>query len=73
MNWFIGSAKRYQLTGRPLEELCEHNATVALNLRRHQVSSRGTTENNCMADFGLFEFVCYIILSFEMECANGIQ
>ena len=43
MRWFVESAKRYQLTGRPLEELCEHNATVALNLQRHQVSLCGTT------------------------------
>ncbi|KAK2168594.1 hypothetical protein NP493_1217g00023 [Ridgeia piscesae] len=38
MKWFVESAKRYQLTGRPMEELCEHNATVALNLKRHQVA-----------------------------------
>lgn len=37
MDWFTESANRYQLTGKPPEQLCEHNATVALSLNRHQV------------------------------------
>ena len=37
MSWFVESAKRYKLKGRSLEELCDHNASVARDLERHQV------------------------------------
>ena len=37
MGWFIWCARQYVLTGRPLEELCEHNANIAANVGRHQV------------------------------------
>lgn len=32
------SAKRYQLTGRPFGEICEHNAEVAMDLDRPLVA-----------------------------------
>ncbi|XP_059470417.1 GATOR complex protein WDR24 [Neocloeon triangulifer] len=35
---FLECAKRYQLSGKPLAELCDHNAAVAKQLGRHQVS-----------------------------------
>lgn len=38
MDWFVESAKQYQLTGKPINELCEHNSLVAANLDRLQVS-----------------------------------
>ncbi|XP_064647525.1 GATOR2 complex protein WDR24-like isoform X2 [Lineus longissimus] len=38
MNWLIESAKRYQLTGKSLEGLCDHNAAVAESLGRHQIA-----------------------------------
>ena len=38
MSWFIESAKKYKLVGRSLEDLCDHNAAVARDLERHQVS-----------------------------------
>lgn len=34
----IQSAKQYQLTGRSLSEICEHNASVARKLDRHQIA-----------------------------------
>ena len=37
MTWFVESAKTYKLKGRSLEELCDHNASVARDLDRHQV------------------------------------
>ena len=37
MSWFVESAKKYKLKGRSLEELCDHNASVARDLERHQV------------------------------------
>jgi WD40 repeat protein len=38
MEWFVNSAKRYQLNGKSIEELCEYNAEVAAQLNRIQVS-----------------------------------
>lgn len=38
MNWFIETARRYLLHGKPLPELCEHNANVAAQLKRPYVS-----------------------------------
>ncbi|KAL3832670.1 hypothetical protein ACJMK2_024292 [Sinanodonta woodiana] len=38
MDWFVISAQRYLLTGRPLEDLLDHNANVARDLGRHQVA-----------------------------------
>ncbi|KAL5007040.1 hypothetical protein ScPMuIL_015846 [Solemya velum] len=38
MEWFVTSAKEYLLKGRPVQELCEHNATVAEKLNRYQVA-----------------------------------
>ncbi|CAB3365150.1 Hypothetical predicted protein [Cloeon dipterum] len=35
---FLECARRYQLSGKPLAELCDHNAAVAKQLGRHQVS-----------------------------------
>lgn len=37
MDWFVRTAKQYVLTGRPLAELCDHNAKVAKELKRNQV------------------------------------
>ena len=37
MEWFKQSAVRYKLCGHSLEELCEINAAVALDLDRVQV------------------------------------
>ncbi|XP_078610021.1 GATOR2 complex protein WDR24-like [Branchiostoma floridae x Branchiostoma japonicum] len=37
MDWFVKTAENYCLTGRPLSELCEHNAQVARQLGRHQI------------------------------------
>lgn len=38
MDWFVISALRYQLSGRPFSELCETNADVAYHLDRPQVA-----------------------------------
>lgn len=38
MEWFVQSAIRYKLSGTSLENLCQHNANVALELNRWQVS-----------------------------------
>ncbi|GIY55612.1 hypothetical protein CDAR_409361 [Caerostris darwini] len=38
MDWFIETAKQYLLHGKPLPELCEHNANVATQLKRPDVS-----------------------------------
>lgn len=38
MNWFIETANKYLLHGKSLPDLCEHNANVASQLKRHQVS-----------------------------------
>ena len=37
MSGFIVAAKQYLLTGKPFEELCTHNASVAENLGKRQV------------------------------------
>ncbi|XP_030625773.1 GATOR2 complex protein WDR24 [Chanos chanos] len=42
MDWFIKTARRYLLSGRPFAELCEHNAKVAKDLNRPQVSTTWT-------------------------------
>ncbi|XP_058254074.1 GATOR complex protein WDR24 isoform X2 [Hemibagrus wyckioides] len=42
MDWFIETARRYQLSGRPFAELCDHNAKVAKELNRPQVSTTWT-------------------------------
>jgi len=41
MDWFVHTAKQYALAGRPLAELCDHNAKVAKGLDRNQVSMGG--------------------------------
>ncbi|XP_038076230.1 GATOR complex protein WDR24-like [Patiria miniata] len=35
---FVSCAQRFQLTGRPFPELCEHNANVSQELGRYQVA-----------------------------------
>lgn len=35
---FLECASRYQLSGKPLAELCDYNAAVAKQIGRHQVS-----------------------------------
>lgn len=35
-SWFVESAKEYQLAGRTVTELCEHNSAVASHLERPQ-------------------------------------
>uniref|UniRef100_A0A8C9IYG6 GATOR2 complex protein WDR24 n=1 Tax=Panthera tigris altaica TaxID=74533 RepID=A0A8C9IYG6_PANTA len=42
MNWFVDTAERYALAGRPLAELCDHNAKVARELGRNQVAQTWT-------------------------------
>lgn len=37
MNWFVKTAQEYQLSNRPLAELCDHNAEVCARLRRFQI------------------------------------
>lgn len=46
MGWFVATAERYALAGRPLSELCDHNAKVARELNRWQVSFRWA--ENCL-------------------------
>lgn len=41
MSWFVDTAERYALAGRPLAELCDHNAKVARELGRNQVGGAG--------------------------------
>ncbi|XP_015908110.1 GATOR2 complex protein WDR24 isoform X2 [Parasteatoda tepidariorum] len=38
MKWFVETAKRYLLHGKPLPDLCEHNANVASQLNRPHIS-----------------------------------
>ncbi|RWS31020.1 WD repeat-containing protein 24-like protein [Leptotrombidium deliense] len=38
MDWFVISALRYKLSGRPINELCLQNADVATHLNRPQVA-----------------------------------
>ena len=38
MHWFTDTALRYKLHGKPLDELCLHNAEVADSLNRKHVS-----------------------------------
>ncbi|NWW73487.1 WDR24 protein, partial [Climacteris rufus] len=42
MDWFVHTAKQYALAGRPLAELCDHNAKVAKGLDRNQVAQMWT-------------------------------
>lgn len=42
MDWFVQTAKQFILAGRPLAELCDHNAKVARELNRHQVAQTWT-------------------------------
>ncbi|XP_017366403.1 GATOR complex protein WDR24 isoform X1 [Cebus imitator] len=42
MRWFVDTAERYALAGRPLAELCDHNAKVARELGRNQVAQTWT-------------------------------
>uniref|UniRef100_A0A3B3UYQ3 GATOR2 complex protein WDR24 n=1 Tax=Poecilia latipinna TaxID=48699 RepID=A0A3B3UYQ3_9TELE len=37
MDWFVKTAQLYLLSGKPFTELCDHNATVAQELKRPQV------------------------------------
>nr|XP_006637123.1 PREDICTED: WD repeat-containing protein 24 [Lepisosteus oculatus]XP_015215489.1 PREDICTED: WD repeat-containing protein 24 [Lepisosteus oculatus]XP_015215490.1 PREDICTED: WD repeat-containing protein 24 [Lepisosteus oculatus] len=39
MDWFVKTAKLYLLSGKPFGELCDHNAKVAKELKRPQVST----------------------------------
>ncbi|KAG8199533.1 hypothetical protein JTE90_009375 [Oedothorax gibbosus] len=38
MNWFVETANKYLLHGKSLPDLCEHNANVALQLKRNHIS-----------------------------------
>ncbi|XP_013392028.1 GATOR complex protein WDR24 [Lingula anatina] len=38
LEWFIECATRYQLSGKSVEDLCDHNAAVAGSLNKHQVA-----------------------------------
>uniref|UniRef100_T1KSN4 GATOR2 complex protein WDR24 n=1 Tax=Tetranychus urticae TaxID=32264 RepID=T1KSN4_TETUR len=38
MEWFVATALRYKLFGKPFAELCEHNAEVSKELNRAQVA-----------------------------------
>ncbi|XP_014664029.1 PREDICTED: WD repeat-containing protein 24-like [Priapulus caudatus] len=38
MDWFVISAKKYQLTGKLLKDLCEHNAAISEHLERYDVA-----------------------------------
>uniref|UniRef100_A0A3Q2SPK9 GATOR2 complex protein WDR24 n=1 Tax=Fundulus heteroclitus TaxID=8078 RepID=A0A3Q2SPK9_FUNHE len=40
MDWFVKTAQRYLLSGKPFTELCDHNAKVARELKRPQVRRR---------------------------------
>ncbi|MBN3275542.1 WDR24 protein, partial [Polyodon spathula] len=42
MDWFVKTARRYLLSGKPFGELCDHNAKVAEELSRPQVSTTWT-------------------------------
>ncbi|XP_043926547.1 GATOR complex protein WDR24 [Protopterus annectens] len=42
MDWFVQTAKQFILAGRPLADLCDHNAKVARELNRHQVAQTWT-------------------------------
>ncbi|XP_071975805.1 GATOR2 complex protein WDR24 [Engystomops pustulosus] len=42
MGWFVATAERYALAGKPLAELCDHNAKVARELNRWQVAQTWT-------------------------------
>ncbi|XP_014345019.1 GATOR2 complex protein WDR24 [Latimeria chalumnae] len=42
MDWFVKTARQYILAGRPLAELCDHNAKVAKKLNRSQVAQTWT-------------------------------
>ncbi|NWH46819.1 WDR24 protein, partial [Fregata magnificens] len=42
MDWFVHTAKQYALAGRPLADLCDHNAKVAKGLDRNQVAQTWT-------------------------------
>ncbi|EPQ10284.1 GATOR complex protein WDR24 [Myotis lucifugus] len=42
MSWFVDTAERYALAGRPLAELCDHNSKVARELGRNQVAQTWT-------------------------------
>ncbi|KAJ0060157.1 hypothetical protein NL108_004003, partial [Boleophthalmus pectinirostris] len=39
MDWFVKTAQLYLLSGKPFAELCDHNAKVAQDLKRPQVST----------------------------------
>ena len=39
MSWFIEGARRYQLRGKPIVDLCLHNSNVAESLGRKQVNT----------------------------------
>ncbi|MGH0183901.1 UNVERIFIED_CONTAM: hypothetical protein FKN15_019485 [Acipenser sinensis] len=42
MDWFVKTARRYLLSGKSFGELCDHNAKVAKELNRPQVSTTWT-------------------------------
>ncbi|XP_028823018.1 GATOR2 complex protein WDR24 isoform X2 [Denticeps clupeoides] len=42
MDWFVQTAQLYLLSGKPFAELCDHNAKVAKQLNRPQVSTTWT-------------------------------
>ncbi|XP_076154666.1 GATOR2 complex protein WDR24 [Alosa pseudoharengus] len=42
MDWFVETARLYLLSGKPFAELCDHNAKVAKQLNRPQVSTTWT-------------------------------
>ncbi|XP_031417191.1 GATOR complex protein WDR24 [Clupea harengus] len=42
MDWFVDTARLYLLSGKPFADLCDHNAKVAKQLNRPQVSTTWT-------------------------------
>ncbi|XP_036446905.1 GATOR complex protein WDR24 [Colossoma macropomum] len=52
MDWFIKTACRYLLSGKPFAELCDHNAKVAKELNRPQVSTTWTMLRIMFSDPG---------------------
>uniref|UniRef100_A0A8C4SX32 GATOR2 complex protein WDR24 n=1 Tax=Erpetoichthys calabaricus TaxID=27687 RepID=A0A8C4SX32_ERPCA len=53
MDWFVKTAKLYLLSGKPFAELCDHNAKVAKDLKRPQVSRENTSYSQKGTIFGL--------------------
>lgn len=54
MDWFVKTAQLYLLSGKPFGELCDHNAKVAQELKRPQVSSNTVANLYCVCVFFSF-------------------